>query len=470
MIAKWSTWTLQRQVTVIVLVIFFLTEVVSAGLGAVSVWRNHYDTIRHVGSDFVIEALPAIAAAPPAARPAVAGDFFAAYRTVRISTQPGAFGGRGITEHPRFAQTLAAQMEERGVPIAELRVAERQVETKDLDGPLFRAIPDLTHTGHSLRVLEGRDIHATLTALAVRLAGEQDWINFYTMSAPLRWSALILSSAVETALGLALLVVLLLIIRQVMRPLRRLAHDAEAIGRGEDAGAIEGAGSADVRETIDAFNRMRERISQSFAYQSAMLQSLGHDVRGPLSGVRRLAEAAPPGVRDPLLARLASVEDVVRSITSFSRATRRDGAISRVDLHSLLEVLVEEQLDQGHEANLQASVGPIVRGRHNALERLVRNLIENAVKYGGCARVRLTRSDRSALIEIEDDGPGIAPDMIEAAFRPFERLDAKGPGTGLGLAIAKAIAVDHGGTLTLHNRAPIGLRAVLRLPLEPEHV
>ena len=105
-------------------------------------------------------------------------------------------------------------------------------------------------------------------------------------------------------------------------------------------------------------------------------------------------------------------------------------------------------------------------GRYNALTRVLRNLLENAVKYGGTAHVTLTSSENMAAIHVDDDGPGIPSEQLETAFEPFQRLGAEGPGSGLGLAIVRTIVVDQGGTVSLENRIGGGLRASVFLPID----
>ncbi|MEO0477671.1 MAG: ATP-binding protein, partial [Planctomycetota bacterium] len=309
---------------------------------------------------------------------------------------------------------------------------------------------------------------ATVAILSARLESGPNWYNFYILAAPVPWIPLLISRSIDTFLTVLITVVVIILTGRIMRPLRRLVVNADRFGRGEDIGRIEPEGSADVRETIEAFNRMAGRVTQTLDYQVALTHSLGHDLKGPLHRVvDDAADAKPPELRDRLLGRLDQIENSVEAISTFARATRRDGQSVRIDLPSLLEVLVEEEVDAGREASIVIGAQAIVRGRHNALVRAFANLIENAIKYGGSARVTLFRDRADVVVQIDDDGPGIRPDQIDAAFRPFERLSARRPGTGLGLSIVRTIIVDHGGAVTLHNRPEGGLRATVRLPPEP---
>ena len=107
--------------------------------------------------------------------------------------------------------------------------------------------------------------------------------------------------------------------------------------------------------------------------------------------------------------------------------------------------------------------------RPHALNRALRNLIDNAVRYGGAAEVSLTQEPGFAVITVADKGPGLPEDQLEAVFEPFVRLEASRSrdtgGVGLGLAIARTIIQAHGGTIQLRNRTGGGLNAIVRLPV-----
>jgi signal transduction histidine kinase len=133
--------------------------------------------------------------------------------------------------------------------------------------------------------------------------------------------------------------------------------------------------------------------------------------------------------------------------------------------------VAEEYEDRGEPVELGATQRLALRLRATWLRRALRNLIDNAVRYGGKARVSLTAEGRSALVRIEDDGPGIPEGEIAAMMEPFARGEAsrnrETGGAGLGLTLARAIAEQHGGTITLKNRdGSRGLVAELRLPLD----
>jgi signal transduction histidine kinase len=305
---------------------------------------------------------------------------------------------------------------------------------------------------------------------SIRFEGETDWLNFYLLMAPEDFWPILLARSIDSIVGIGLMVALAFLVGHVMSPLGALTSNAERLGRGEETGALQPEGSIDIREAIVAFNRMEKRIVHALQYQVALLRSLGHDLSGPLDRLRDATEELKSEeARERLVKRLSAVDSIVHSVASFARETRRDPETSRIDLPSLIEALVDEQVENGCDATVSIKTHPVIRGRYNALTRAFRNLIENAIKYGGSAHATVSSEDEMAVLQVEDDGPGIAAESLESAFEPFQRLGASGPGSGLGLSIVQAIIVDHGGTVELTNRSGGGLKATVLLPLEATH-
>jgi signal transduction histidine kinase len=136
-----------------------------------------------------------------------------------------------------------------------------------------------------------------------------------------------------------------------------------------------------------------------------------------------------------------------------------------VDLSELLESECQEFAEWGRPASFSGAYGIRCHCRPDALARAVRNLIDNAIKYGAGARVSVSADDEWVEISVADNGPGIAPELRVRALRPFERLSQTHQGGfGLGLAVAQAIAAGHGGELILDANRPVGLIAKLRFP------
>lgn len=339
----------------------------------------------------------------------------------------------------------------------------RWVTQPELDESGEVVIP--TYLGPDGRLVEAPGSSVTVYTIAMLPQGSEDWIVLHKFMRAPNIGGTIAIGLYTFIAAVVLAILALLLGRRVMAPFRRLADQAELLGRGERAPDIAVEGPQDVREIVTAFNSMNARITQATDYQIGLLRSLGHDLKGPLAAVKRLAgNVQPHETRDQIETRLERVDTIVQDIMSFSRAVMRDGDPETTDLASMVEAIVDEHADLGVDAEAQTPDKLLLRCRANAVERCIRNLVENAVKYGGCVRANLFQDGDEAVIQIDDTGPGIPEAEIERVFQPFHRLADDDRGSGLGLAIARTIVIDQGGTLTLSNRSDGGLRADVRLP------
>ncbi|MCS6879614.1 MAG: ATP-binding protein [Geminicoccaceae bacterium] len=260
--------------------------------------------------------------------------------------------------------------------------------------------------------------------------------------------------------------------RRATRPLAELARAAETLGRGEPAPPLAERGPEEVRRAIAAFNRMQERLARFIADRTRLLAALGHDLRTPITSLRlRVELLEDEEAKQRMIETLDEMQRMVESTLAFAREEAEAEPVRETDLSALIEGTIEDLAELGWEVRLVASEPLVARIRTAAIRRAIRNLIENAVRYGGRARVALLREGEDAVVRIDDDGPGIPPDKLEEVFEPFVRLEASRSsetgGVGLGLSIARGIARAHGGDVTLANRPEGGLRASLRLPLIP---
>jgi signal transduction histidine kinase len=178
---------------------------------------------------------------------------------------------------------------------------------------------------------------------------------------------------------------------------------------------------------------------------------------------------APDEEREALIRTVGEMADMLEDILVLARTGRAREPARLVDLAALADSIVEEAQALGGAVSFEDSPRIAAEIQPNLLRRAIRNLIDNALAYGGNARVRVVARDGGAAIEVEDDGPGIPPDRLEAVLRPFERLEGsrnrETGGAGLGLAIVKAVAEAHGGELVLENKPQGGLRAGLMVPI-----
>ena len=275
----------------------------------------------------------------------------------------------------------------------------------------------------------------------------------------LLWFAL--SFAVVTPLGL-------LFARRLAAPLGEFAMAAERLGKDPSGAHLALGGPAEVGRAAQAFNRMQGRLKRYIDDRTAMVGAISHDLRTPLARMRFRLERAPTAVRAPVLADIAQMEEMISSVLVFIRDASEPAVRERVDLRSILECVVDGAAETGAQAELDPGEPVPVDVDSLSVQRVVSNLVENALKYGEYAHVRMYADGAEAVAEVEDDGPGLPDEEMERVFLPFYRserartLDTRG--IGLGLAVSRSIARAHGGDVRLLSRGR-GLVAQLRLPL-----
>jgi len=302
--------------------------------------------------------------------------------------------------------------------------------------------------------------------LSIRLVGG-DWLNVRTM-----FHRPELQLSPQALLPLLLMAVAVALVawwtaRRVVGPMRVLAVGADRLGRGLDADPLPLTGPSEVRETTQAFNRMKDRLTRFVNERTQMLAALSHDLRSPLTAMRlriEMLDETDDSIR--LKALVEEMQAMVEATLEFARGVAKAEPSTRVDLAALLGNLVG---DVGEDRATFAPSPPLFATiRPQSLKRALRNLIDNAVRYGGVAKVGLRQEPGLAVIAISDTGPGLPDDQLEAVFEPYVRLEGSRSrdtgGVGLGLAIARTIIQAHGGTVTLGNLPGGGLVAIVRLP------
>lgn len=260
-----------------------------------------------------------------------------------------------------------------------------------------------------------------------------------------------------------------LVARWSSRPVRQFAEAAERLGRNPRAADLEPDGPRELRGAAVAFNEMKRRLGRYVDDRLNMMSAIAHDLRIPLTRLAFRLEHAPDALREKAAADIAEMQDMLGAVLSFVHATHAQRPRQPQELRSLLSSIADD-LAETTRVPVSLEEGPdvILNGDDVALRSLFTNLVHNAVVYGGAARIRLLREPGSAIVEIEDDGPGLPEEELERVFEPFYRGEksrnrATG-GIGLGLALVRSIAISHGGSASLENLAARGLRATVVLP------
>jgi len=295
------------------------------------------------------------------------------------------------------------------------------------------------------------------------------WVAFYrhvpreAFGTPYR---LLLSLAI---LLIAVTGVSLLAVHWLTRPLGRLARAADSLGRDLDSEPLAESGPEEVRRALHAFNTMQQRLSRLVNDRARILAAISHDLKTPLTRLRLRTELLDdPALQAKFGNDLDEMEQLVETTLDFMRDAAGDEAPVATDIDALLGSLQSDYADSGHEIALaDHSILPLTV-RPRALRRCLANLIDNALKYAGSARIEIEDGTGAVTLRVVDNGPGLPDAQLEAVFEPFRRGEASRSratgGTGLGLTIARSVARAHGGDLVLANRPDGGLEARLTLP------
>jgi len=298
------------------------------------------------------------------------------------------------------------------------------------------------------------------------------WLNVETsLEAPAQ--DLAVPTMVTFALS-ALFIVLVVIytVKRITRPMNQLATAAESLGRGESVADLKETGPASFRATTRAFNLMNRRLQRYVNDRMQFLAAVSHDLRTPLTSLRLRTEFIDDEeTRTRILATIEEMTQMIDGVLAFVREDTQNEAANHVDMTSLVESVCDDFSDLGRNVTFREPdlKFPPISCRPLSIKRALRNLIDNALKYGKCAEVSISQNTKSLDIHIDDKGPGLSDEDIERIFDPFVRLEGsrnkETGGVGLGLSIAQTIAQSHGGSIRAGNRPDGGLRMTVHLPL-----
>ena len=261
-------------------------------------------------------------------------------------------------------------------------------------------------------------------------------------------------------------------LRRITAPLRRLAVVSDSFGLDRELPEMPKGGPIEVQALSDALARMHGRLTRMISDRTQMLAALGHDLRSPITALRLRAEMVDEvETRERMIAALDEMQHMVEATLAYARGVSADQPTEPVDLSAMLNEIASDLSQSGPEISVKAE--PIILSVRNiAMRRALRNVLENAQRYGNGAQVVLTVRDHDLYVDIDDNGQGMPEDALERVFEPFVRLEDSRSldtgGTGLGLPIARSILRAHGGDIVLMNHSDGGLRARVILPRDSE--
>lgn len=370
-----------------------------------------------------------------------------------------------LSEHE---DDLRALMANQGIALEAVQILRRDI---GIDPVAQRRLERRLRRGGEGRLPE------TVIVAAVRREAAGPWAVARVLVPPPPARPL-LGLVIQTLVIYALLVgAIALILQRLTRPLKALTRRVDHFAATRDASdPMQPVGPADVQQLITAHNALEARIAALLDEKNVMLGAIGHDLKTPLAALRVRIESVED--EDQRTRMAATIDDIARSlddILSLARVGRPGDPLEMTDLTALTAQVVEEFEDMGEAVSFAGAERITLPLRPTWLRRALRNLVSNALRHGGgAARVSLTRQPGSVTLSIADDGPGIPAEDLQRMLEPFTRGDpSRNRGTGgagLGLTLARAIAEQHGGSLTLANRAGpdgkvAGLTASLTLPL-----
>ncbi len=277
----------------------------------------------------------------------------------------------------------------------------------------------------------------------------------------------------KLALSLAIAIVLLLIaVRWVTRPMKKMAQAALAIGQNLNSAPLEETGPAEIRATARALNVMQLRIQEHVRDRAAMLAALSHDLKTFITRLRLRTELLPDSAhRERLISDLSDMAAMVGATLEYLHGIDPGQGRTQFDATALAESVRIDAEDMGWNVTVEGAAENPFYGNPQDLRRCLMNLVDNAVKYGGRATIRIDDRPDELTIAVCDPGAGIPLQERERVFEPFYRSQPERgrdrEGTGLGLNIARTIARAHSGDVILQDGTPLGFCAVIRLPRRP---
>lgn len=278
--------------------------------------------------------------------------------------------------------------------------------------------------------------------------------------------------------GLAVALGVYPIVRRLTQRLESLQRGVQRWGEGDLSVRVPVRGHDEVADLAARFNHAAERVETLVNSHKSLLANASHELRSPLTRIRMglelMGNTPTAAFKDEIALNIAELDQLIDEILLASRLDVQEADIGTVEAVDLTGLAAEEcarlniDLDTGNSENAGAQT-VTVNGVPKLLRRVIRNLIENARRYGtGAITVGVQREGARAVLRVSDRGPGVPPDLRERIFEPFYRLPGaseRAGGVGLGLALVKSITQRHAGTVRCEDRPGGGATFVVDLPV-----
>lgn len=256
--------------------------------------------------------------------------------------------------------------------------------------------------------------------------------------------------------------------KALSRPIRRMSEAAERLSENLDSMPLSLNGPREARQAALTFNLMQERIREQVQQRGRMLAAVSHDLRTPLARLKlRVEQIEEPKLHGQMTQDLNDMIAMLDATLTYLSEQRTSEALQYFDVQALIESLTENAQDNGDDVQASGTCRPL-KSQPMALRSCLHNLIDNALRYAGHARVMIEDASDRLVVRVADSGPGIPANLREAVFEPFYRVEGSrnrnSGGVGIGMTIAREAARRMGGDLRLEETPGGGLTAVLHLP------
>ena len=270
-----------------------------------------------------------------------------------------------------------------------------------------------------------------------------------------------------TVPAIIMVMISLIFLKNQTRPITNLARAAERFGKGDELEEFRPSGAMEIRQAGHEFEMMRKRILRHLNQRNEMLSGISHDLRTPLTRMKlQIAFIEDKDLANKLAEDINEMEKMLNEYLQFTSSSY----IEKNEMFNLSE-LIDQVVNKYNNKNIENDLIPrvYINGRKNLINRCLNNIIDNALKYGGKVKIKLSKKNTNLFITIDDDGPGIPNKEHENVFKPFYKID-KGradskSSVGLGLSIASDIIRSHGGSITLDKSKMNGLSVKIFLPV-----
>ena len=303
-------------------------------------------------------------------------------------------------------------------------------------------------------------------AVEIKIKSDNEVIEFLVPKEMVSTSSVRLFVLWTTLPSIVLIIIALIFLKNQTRPLVKLAKAAEKFGKGDYINDFIPSGAQEIRKASYEFDRMAKRINRHLNQRSEMLSGISHDLRTPLTRLKlQLAMINQKDLSEKMSKDIDEMEKMLNDYLQFAK-TQSQEKTSRVELSELFKEIKDNLKNDNLEILQENKI--FLNARPLALKRSFENIIHNGLTYGKKVIVKIEKSLNRAVINIEDDGPGIPEDQYKNVFKPFFRLDKSRSlnksGVGLGLAIVEDVINSHGGSIQLGKSKVKGLKVKISLP------